>query len=44
MCRLCRARHKRHTVETHVSSLRKKLGPRLAARLVSVTGHGYKFE
>ena len=33
-----------HTVETHVSSLRKKLGPRLAARLVSVTGHGYKFE
>ena len=33
-----------HTVETHVSSLRKKLGPKLAARLVSVTGHGYKFE
>lgn len=33
-----------HTVETHISSLRKKLGPRLAARLVSVTGHGYKFE
>ncbi len=33
-----------HTVETHISSLRKKLGPKLAARLVSVTGHGYKFE
>ena len=35
---------KPHTVETHVSSLRKKLGPGFAARLVSVTGHGYKFE
>ena len=33
-----------HTVETHISSLRKKLGAKLAARLVSVTGHGYKFE
>ncbi len=33
-----------HTVETHISSLRKKLGGKLAARLVSVTGHGYKFE
>ena len=33
-----------HTVETHVSSLRRKLGAKLAARLVSVTGHGYKFE
>ena len=33
-----------HTVESHISSLRKKLGPKLAARLVSVTGHGYKFE
>lgn len=33
-----------HTVETHVSSLRKKLGGKLAGRLVSVTGHGYKFE
>lgn len=33
-----------HTVETHVSSLRKKLGPKFASRLVSVTGHGYKFE
>ncbi len=33
-----------HTVETHVSSLRKKLGKKLAARIQSVTGHGYKFE
>lgn len=33
-----------HTVETHVSSLRKKLGTKMAGRLVSVTGHGYKFE
>jgi len=33
-----------HTVETHISSLRKKLGREFAARLVSVTGHGYKFE
>ncbi|MCX5792902.1 MAG: response regulator transcription factor [Elusimicrobia bacterium] len=33
-----------HTVETHVSSLRKKLGTKFAARLVSVVGHGYKFE
>lgn len=33
-----------HTVETHISSLRKKLGARLAARILSVTGHGYRFE
>jgi DNA-binding response OmpR family regulator len=33
-----------HTVETHVSSLRKKLGTKLGARIHSVTGHGYKFE
>lgn len=33
-----------HTVETHISSLRKKLGAKLAARIQSVTGHGYKFE
>jgi two-component system alkaline phosphatase synthesis response regulator PhoP len=33
-----------HTVETHVSSLRKKLGVKLGARIHSVTGHGYKFE
>lgn len=33
-----------HTVETHVSSLRRKLGKKLAERIQSVTGHGYKFE
>ncbi|HAT72559.1 MAG TPA: DNA-binding response regulator [Elusimicrobia bacterium] len=33
-----------HTVETHISSLRKKLGKKMAARIQSVTGHGYKFE
>ncbi|MFH1723049.1 MAG: response regulator transcription factor [Elusimicrobiota bacterium] len=33
-----------HTVEVHVSSLRKKLGPEVGRRLVSVTGYGYKFE
>ena len=33
-----------HTVETHISSLRKKLGAKLARRIESVTGHGYKFE
>ncbi len=33
-----------HTVETHVYSLRRKLGAKVAERLVSVTGHGYKFE
>lgn len=32
------------TVEVHVSHLRKKLGPRLARRLVNVVGHGYKFQ
>jgi len=32
------------TVETHVSSLRKKLGAKLAARILTVTGHGYRFE
>jgi DNA-binding response OmpR family regulator len=31
-------------VEVHVSSLRKKLGRKLGDRIVSVTGHGYKFE
>ncbi len=35
---------KPHTVETHISSLRKKLGAKLAKRIASVTGHGYKFE
>jgi DNA-binding response OmpR family regulator len=33
-----------HTVEVHISNLRKKLGPKLAARLTSVPGLGYKFE
>ncbi|MFA5138252.1 MAG: response regulator transcription factor [Elusimicrobiota bacterium] len=32
------------TVEVHVCHLRKKLGSKLAKRLVSVIGHGYKFE
>lgn len=32
------------TVEVHVSHLRKKLGPKLAKHIVSVIGHGYKFE
>lgn len=32
------------TVEVHVSHLRKKLGPRLAKRIVNLTGHGYKFK
>lgn len=33
-----------HTVEVHLSNLRKKLGPELSARIASVTGVGYKFE
>ncbi len=33
-----------HTVEVHISNLRKKLGARLAARVKAVPGHGYKFE
>jgi DNA-binding response OmpR family regulator len=33
-----------HTIETHISSLRKKLGSKLAKRIENVTGHGYKFE
>ncbi|MBI4385916.1 MAG: response regulator transcription factor [Elusimicrobia bacterium] len=32
------------TVEVHVSHLRKKLGNRLAKRIVNVPGNGYKFE
>ena len=32
-----------HTVEVHIYSLRKKLGPAIAAHIVSVMGHGYKF-
>lgn len=33
-----------HTVEVHLSNLRKKLGAELSARIASVTGVGYKFE
>lgn len=33
-----------HTVEVHISNLRKKIGAKLAARLKAVPGHGYKFE
>jgi DNA-binding response OmpR family regulator len=33
-----------HTVEVHISNLRKKLGNKLAVRIKSVAGHGYKFE
>lgn len=33
-----------HTVEVHVSQLRRKLGEKKGRRLVSVTGYGYKFE
>ena len=32
------------TLQVHVSSLRRKLGPKLGRRIVSVTGHGYRFE
>lgn len=32
------------TVQVHLSSLRKKLGPALAKRLVSVPGHGYRLD
>ncbi|MBI4249287.1 MAG: hypothetical protein A3G41_00065 [Elusimicrobia bacterium RIFCSPLOWO2_12_FULL_59_9] len=32
------------TVEVHISRLRKKLGPAVAKHIVSMTGHGYKFE
>ncbi|MBI4655957.1 MAG: response regulator transcription factor [Elusimicrobia bacterium] len=32
-----------HTIEVHMSSLRKKLGPRIAKHFISLTGHGYKF-
>jgi DNA-binding response OmpR family regulator len=32
------------TVEVHVSHLRRKLGPRLAKRIVNLPGYGYKFD
>jgi DNA-binding response OmpR family regulator len=33
-----------HTVEVHVSSLRRKIGPKLARRIVTVPGVGYRFD
>lgn len=33
-----------HTVEVHVSFLRRKLGPKLARRIVTVSGLGYRFD
>jgi DNA-binding response OmpR family regulator len=33
-----------HTVTVHLSSLRRKLGPRLGSRIVTVPGSGYRFE
>lgn len=33
-----------HTLEVHISSLRRKLGPSLSRRLVTVPGLGYRFE
>lgn len=32
------------TIQTHISSLRRKLGPRLGKRIMSVIGLGYRFE
>lgn len=33
-----------HTIEVHVSSLRRKLGPKLGHRIVTVPGVGYRFD
>ncbi|MCG2726555.1 MAG: response regulator transcription factor [Elusimicrobia bacterium] len=33
-----------HTVEVHVSSLRKKIGQNIAKHITKITGHGYKME
>lgn len=33
-----------HTIEVHVSSLRRKLGPSLSRRIVTVPGVGYRFD
>ncbi|MEQ1920496.1 MAG: response regulator transcription factor [Elusimicrobiota bacterium] len=33
-----------HTVGVHVSTLRRKIGAKIAARIVAVTGLGYRFE
>ena len=32
-----------HTVEVHISRLKKKLGPAISRHINSITGHGYKF-
>jgi len=33
-----------HTVETHISSLRKKLGPEISKKIKNVSGYGYKLD
>lgn len=33
-----------HTVETHISSLRKKLPKKIAKNIVNISGYGYKLE
>lgn len=33
-----------HTVQVHISMLRKKLGPKAGRHIVSVMGHGYKWQ
>jgi DNA-binding response OmpR family regulator len=32
------------TVKVHISSLRNKLGPKIASKIVNVPGVGYRFE
>lgn len=34
----------KHTVEVHISSIRKKLGPEVACKIKNLVGFGYKFE
>lgn len=33
-----------HTVGVHISTLRKKIGPKLGAKIVALTGLGYRFD
>jgi two-component system alkaline phosphatase synthesis response regulator PhoP len=33
-----------HTIGVHVSTLRRKIGPKIAARIVAVPGLGYRFD
>jgi len=33
---------KTHTLESHISSLRKKLGPHCAKKIININGSGYK--